>query len=166
MATDSALLIRDALSGEALAAARQLFVEYAASLGFSLCFQDFERELATLPGAYAPPGGRLFLACVGGESAGCVALRALEPGTCEMKRLFVRPAYRSSGVGRQLVERVINEAREAGYLRIRLDTLPIMGTAIQLYRRLGFREIAPYFANAVEGTLFLELQLDRPSNDS
>jgi ribosomal protein S18 acetylase RimI-like enzyme len=160
--TGSALLIRDAQSGDALAAARQLFEEYAVSLGFSLCFQGFDQELATLPGAYAPPQGRLFLACVGDASAGCVALRFLEPGICEMKRLFVRPAYRSAGVGRQLVQRVIREAAGAGYQRMRLDTLSSMGTAIQLYRRLGFREIAPYVTNPVEGAVFLELLLDRP----
>lgn len=167
MATGSALLtIRDAHQGEALAAARQLFEEYAASLGISLCFQGFDEELVGLPGAYAPPGGRLLLACRGKESAGCVALRPLEPGTCEMKRLYVRPAYRTGGVGRLLAERVIHEAAMAGYRRMRLDTLPTMEAALQLYRRLGFREIAPYTTNPVEGAVFLELQLDRSPDDS
>ena len=167
MATDSALLtIRHAHEGDALAAARQLFEEYAASLDISLCFQGFDDELASLPGAYAPPHGRLLLACRGKESAGCVALRPLEPDTCEMKRLYVRPAYRSDGVGRLLAERVIHEAGTAGYRRMRLDTLPTMETALQLYRRLGFREIAPYTANPVKGAVFLELQLDRPPNDA
>lgn len=167
MATDSALLtIQHAHEGDALAAARQLFEEYAASLDISLCFQGFDDELASLPGAYAPPHGRLLLACRGKESAGCVALRPLEPDTCEMKRLYVRPAYRSDGVGRLLAERVIHEAGTAGYRRMRLDTLPTMETALQLYRRLGFREIAPYTANPVKGAVFLELQLDRPPHDA
>ena len=162
MATGSALLtIRDAHEGEALAAARQLFAEYAASLDISLCFQGFDEELAGLPGTYAPPRGRLLLACRGNESVGCVALRPLEPGTCEMKRLYVRPTYRTGGVGRLLAERVIHEAAAAGYRRMRLDSLPAMETALQLYRRLGFREIAPYTTNPVKGSVFLELQLDR-----
>lgn len=166
MATGSALLtIRDAHEGEALAAARQLFQEYAASLDISLCFQGFDEELATLPGKYAPPRGRLLLAWRGNESAGCVALRPLEPDTCEMKRLYVRPPYRTAGVGRLLAERVIHEAAIAGYRCMRLDTLPIMEAALQLYRLLGFREIAPYTANPVKGAVFLELQLDRASND-
>jgi putative acetyltransferase len=166
VATGSALLtIRDAHEGEALVAARQLFEEYAASLGISLCFQGFDEELASLPGRYAPPRGRLLLAWRGNESAGCVALRPLEAGTCEMKRLYVRPAYRTGGVGRLLAERVIREAVIAGYRRMRLDTLPIMETALQLYHRLGFREIAPYTTNPVEGAVFLELQLDRSPND-
>jgi putative acetyltransferase len=115
VATGSALLtIQDAQEGEALGAARQLFAEYAASLDISLCFQGFDEELAGLPGTYAPPRGRLLLACRGKESAGCVALRPLEPDTCEMKRLYVRPAYRSGGVGRLLAERVIHEAATAG----------------------------------------------------
>jgi ribosomal protein S18 acetylase RimI-like enzyme len=166
VATGSALLtIRQAHEGEALAAARQLFEEYAASLDISLCFQGFDEELSSLPGAYAPPRGRLLLASRGKESAGCVALRPLEPEICEMKRLYVRPAYRSDGVGRLLAERVIHEAAMAGYRRMRLDTLPTMEAALALYRRLGFREIAPYTANPVKGAVFLELQLNRPSND-
>jgi putative acetyltransferase len=167
VATSSALLtIRYAHEGEPLAAARQLFEEDAASLDINLCFQGFDEELSSLPGAYAPPRGRLLLACHGKESAGCVALRPLETDTCEMKRLYVRPAYRTGGVGRLLAERVIHEAATAGYRRMRLDTLPIMESALQLYRRLGFREIAPYTANPVKGAVFLELQLDRSSNDT
>jgi putative acetyltransferase len=162
VATGSALLtIQDAHEGKALGAARQLFAEYAASLDISLCFQGFDEELAGLPGTYAPPRGRLLLACRGKESVGCVALQPLEPGTCEMKRLYVRPAYRTGGVGRLLAERVIHEAATAGYRRMRLDSLPAMETALQLYRRLGFREIAPYTTNPVKGAVFLELQLDR-----
>ena len=162
MATGSALLtIRDAHAGEALAAARQLFEEYAASLDLSLSFQRFDEELASLPGTYAPPRGRLLLACRGKESIGCVALRPLEEGTCEMKRLYVRPAYRTGGVGQLLAERLIHEAATAGYRRMRLDSLPTMENALKLYRRFGFREIAPYTTNPVQGAVFLELQLDR-----
>jgi putative acetyltransferase len=162
VATSSALLtIGDAHEGQALAAARTLFEEYAASLEVNLCFQGFDQELASLPGGYTPPRGRLLLASRGREIAGCVAVRPLELGICEMKRLYVRPAYRASGVGRLLAERIISEARTAGYGRMRLDTLPTMQAALQLYRRLGFREIAPYTTNPVTGAVFLELQLDR-----
>jgi putative acetyltransferase len=162
MGTGSPLLsISDAHEGTALAATRTLFEEYAASLGFDLCFQSFDLELAGLPGAYAPPQGRLLLASQGKEIAGCVALRPLGPGVSEMKRLYVRPAYRGSGVGRLLAERIIHEARMEGYQRMRLDSLPTMEAALQLYRRLGFREIAPYTTNPVIGAVFLELELDR-----
>jgi ribosomal protein S18 acetylase RimI-like enzyme len=142
---------------------RCLFEEYAASLGIDLCFQGFEQELAGLPGSYAPPQGRLLLAREDGQMAGCIALRPLEPGTCEMKRLFVRPAFRTHGIGRVLVDRLIQEARRAGYRQMRLDTLPSMATALALYRRLGFREIAPYYKNPVEGAVFLELALEGPA---
>ena len=166
MATSSALLtIRYAHEGEALTAARQLFEEYAASLDISLCFQGFDEELSSLPGLYAPPRGRLLLACRGKETAGCVALRPFAPDTCEMKRLYVRPAYRSGGVGRLLAEQIIHEAGTAGYRRMRLDTLPTMEAALALYRRLGFREIAPYTVNPVKGAVFLELQLNRSPHD-
>jgi putative acetyltransferase len=165
MAPGSALLsIREATQGPDLVAVRELFQEYAAALGVSLCFQGFDEELAGLPGKYAPPGGRLLLAASAGDSAGCVALRPSGPGSCEMKRLYVRPAYRASGLGRLLAERIIHEARNAGYQRMRLDSLPTMQAAIHLYQRLGFQEIAPYTANPVEGAVFLELQLDRPND--
>jgi putative acetyltransferase len=141
---------------------RCLFEEYADSLGIDLCFQGFEQELAGLPGSYAPPQGRLLLAREDGQTAGCIALRPLEPGTCEMKRLYVRPAFRTHGIGRVLVDRLIQEARQAGYRHMRLDTLPSMATALALYRRLGFREIAPYYKNPVAGAVFLELPLDGP----
>ena len=142
--------------------ARTLFNEYAASLGISLCFQNFDQELKGLPGKYAPPDGRLLLAIENDELAGCVALRKLEDGVCEMKRLFVRPAYRSHRLGRFLVETIIDEARMLGYTHMRLDTLPgLMDKAISLYRSMGFNEIGPYCENPVEGAKFMELELLR-----
>jgi len=140
--------------------ARSLFLEYGSSLGFSLCFQSFDEELKTLPGAYGPPSGRLLLARYAGHTAGCVALRKLEAGICEMKRLYVRPADRGRGLGRMLVERVIAEARGIGYERMRLDTIAsAMKDAIALYRQIGFEEIAPYSAIPVEHALWMELRL-------
>lgn len=131
----------------------------AASLGIDLCFQGFDEELATLPGSYAPPRGRLLLASWNRAAAGCVALRPLEGGACEMKRLYVRPGYRSLGVGRALAEQVIGEARHAGYTCMRLDSLPGMARAINLYRQLGFRDVPPYRENPVPRAVFLELEL-------
>jgi ribosomal protein S18 acetylase RimI-like enzyme len=151
--------VTDAVGASDIAQARQLFTEYASSLATDLCFQDFEQELASLPGAYAPPAGRLLLGRAGEEVAGCVAMRPLAEDVCEMKRLYVRPAYRSRGTGRQLAESIIQTARDAGYRRMRLDTLPEMASAQRLYRELGFRSIAPYRYNPIEGTEFLELDL-------
>ena len=149
-----------ATSSEEVEQARELFLEYAASLGFSLCFQGFDDEVKYLPGAYAPPGGRLLLALREGQPAGCVALRPLEPGICEMKRLYVRPGFRGMSIGRLLVDRIISEARAIGYQRMRLDTITSsMQGAIALYRRRGFREIPPYRENPVPGALYLELVL-------
>ncbi len=140
--------------------ARELFLEYANSLGFSLCFQDFDRELAELPGDYSPPDGRLLLAEYEGQLAGCVGLHRLEPEICEMKRLYLRPTFRGKGLGRSLAERVIAEARAIGYVRMRLDTVePIMKDAVAMYRRLGFKEITPYRPNPITGAMYMELEL-------
>jgi len=140
--------------------ARMLFEEYAAGLGLSLCFQNFDHELAELPGRYAPPSGRLLLAFVDNELAGCVALRKIDEGVCEMKRLFVRQNFRGRSLGRDLAAAIIGLAREIGYQQMRLDTLPDkMDTAVGLYRRLGFKEIEPYYPNPVQGATFMELSL-------
>jgi ribosomal protein S18 acetylase RimI-like enzyme len=139
---------------------RSLFLEYGNSLGFSLCFQSFDEELKTLPGAYAPPNGRLLLARYADHAAGCIALRQLEAGVCEMKRLYVRPDDRGLGVGRMLVDRLIAEARAIGYQRMRLDTVAsAMQDAVALYRRMGFQEIAAYSAIPIESALWMELVL-------
>jgi putative acetyltransferase len=146
-------------TGQAIEIARTLFQEYAASLDVDLAFQGFAEEVAGLPGAYARPAGGLLLGYAGSEPAGCVAFRQLEPGVAEMKRLYVRPAARGGGWGRRLADRAVNDARDAGYERMRLDTLPSMQAAQGLYLDIGFREIPPYRHNPVAGTRFLELDL-------
>src|ERR1700751_3404310 len=147
-------------STEQLAQTRELFLEYAQSLGFSLCFQNFDKELAGLPGDYSPPEGRLLLAAYNGQPAGCVALHKLEARVCEMKRLYLRPQFRGKGLGRALADRIIAEARQIGYQRIRLDTVePRMKDAVAMYRKIGFQEIAPYCSNPIAGALYMELEL-------
>ena len=160
--------ILEASSPAHIEAARSLFNQYAASLNFSLCFQSFEQELASLPGDYAPPEGRLLLAFVNGEPVGCGALHGLEQGEgdgsiCEMKRLYVQPGQRGKGIGLAVAERLIREAREIGYRRMRLDTVPsAMADAVKMYRGMGFAEIPPYRANPVPGAIYMELVLETP----
>jgi putative acetyltransferase len=164
------LRVISADSREAVQTAAMLFREYAASLTVDLSFQEFETELAELPGEYAPPQGRLLLAFIEGSSeghlgseasglAGCVALRQIDRTTCEMKRLYIRPQFRGQGVGRGLARAVMDAARRMGYRRMRLDTLPEMAEAQALYRSLGFREIPSYRFNPVPGARFFEIEL-------
>lgn len=142
---------------EDLDAIKGLFREYRASLPFDLCFQNFEQELAGLPGRYAPPSGQMLLAQHGGHFVGCVALRQIGDGLCEMKRLFVQPAFRGQGIGRALAQTIVEEGRRIGYKHMRLDT--VLEPAKSLYRSLGFREIPPYQHVPVEGVVFMELHL-------
>ena len=147
-------------SGPALDQIRALFLEYAKSLDFNLCFQNFDKELRELPGEYALPHGRLILCEFNGKPAGCIALKPLEPGICEMKRLYVRPESRGSQLGFKLATHLIDEARRAGYTSMRLDTIRgSMDKAIALYRSLGFKEIPPYYPNPIANALYLELAL-------
>jgi len=148
-------------SPDAVAACRELFVEYQRGLGVSLCFQGFDAELAGLPGDYVPPRGRLYLALNLGKPAGCVALRPLFHRDAEMKRLYVRAAHRGSGLGRILARRIIDDARALGYETLKLDTLPAMKAAQRLYEDLGFRDTAPYNDNPVSGVRFMALDLAR-----
>ncbi len=149
-----------AQSAEDITQARELFKEYEAWLEVDLCFQSFEKELAELPGKYAPPNGRLLLAIDNGKVAGCAALRKIGDGVCEIKRLFLRPGFRGRGLGRMLAGAIIREAKQIGYERMRLDTLPPkMNDAIALYRSLGFKQIESYYDNPVPGAKFMELDL-------
>jgi ribosomal protein S18 acetylase RimI-like enzyme len=147
-------------SGPQLEEIRRLFLEYARSLDFNLCFQNFDKELQDLPGPYAPPQGRLILCRLNGAAAGCIALKPLGNGLCEMKRLFVRPEFRGKSIGLKLATRLIEDAQQIGYPTMRLDTIAgKMDPAIALYRRLGFKEIPPYYENPVPGAAFFELIL-------
>ena len=138
---------------------RQLFREYAEGLGIDLGFQDFEGELTSLPGKYAPPQGRLILAWDDGKPVGCVALRPIDGEACEMKRLYVQSRVRGAQLGRRLAQRICDEARDAGYRRMCLDTLPTMSSAGRIYSALGFKPIEPYVFNPIEGAIFLGLEL-------
>ena len=158
---DPGITIREAVSPADLAHIRSLFFEYAESLNFDLCFQDFDAEMASLETMYAPPRGTLLIARVGGHPvAGGVGLRPLDDGYCEMKRMYVRPGYRGLKLGERLASAVIGKARDAGYRAMRLDTVAdVMPHALALYRALGFREIAPYYHNPLSGAQYYELDL-------
>lgn len=154
------MIARVAEPGSQLEEVRALFLEYAQSLGFSLCFQGFDEELRALPGIYAPPRGRLLFAIEDGVPAGCAGLHEWDAAAAEIKRLYVRPAFRGRGLGRVLTDAALTDARALGYRSVRLDTIPsMMQSAIALYRELGFREIAPYRENPIPGALYLELRL-------
>jgi putative acetyltransferase len=152
--------IRQARGDEEMEAARGLFRDYAAELNLDLCFQGFAEELATLPGEYAPPDGRLLLVWIEDRPRGCVALRKLSKDLCEMKRLYLNPEFRRSGRGRALTLTLLREAKAIGYRRMRLETLPIMKAAVEMYHSLGFRPIAPYPHPPIEEVMHLELGLD------
>lgn len=143
----------------AVATVRTMLLEYWDSFGFTPCFQNFGDEVASLPGAYAPPGGRLALATVNGEPAGCIALRRVDELRAEAKRLYVRPAFRGTGLGRALLEWVMNEARAAGYREIVGDTMPVMRDALALYDRMGFKRAEPYSEHPTEGAIFIRIEL-------
>jgi len=155
-------VISEAGDPRAIAIARALFEEYGRSIGVDLAFQRFDDELRSLPGAYAPPRGRLKIARSGGVPAGCVALRPRSKSVAEMKRLYVRARFRGTGLGRRLAERVVEDARWAGYRRIVLDTLSTMTAAIALYESIGFVEIEPYYRNPIPGARFFSRSLDPP----
>ncbi|KFB67588.1 carbonate dehydratase [Candidatus Accumulibacter vicinus] len=144
---------------------RQFFRNYAAWLGVDLCFQNFEAEMASLPGAYAQPDGRLFYAERDGRPAGCVGIRPFSTGLCELKRLYVEPSQRSFGIGRVLTMAAIKAAKEIGYRKLLLDTLPTMRVAVKLYRELGFKETPAYYQTPLEGTMFLALDLENWSEE-
>ena len=153
--------IRKAVSASDIADMRGLFIEYQRWLGQDLTFQNFSAELATLPGDYAPPLGSMLLARhVDGTAAAGVAMKPLSAGICEMKRLFVRRPWRGTGLGRTLAEAVVNAGHNAGYGLMRLDTLSKLSAATELYRSLGFREIAPYYENPLDGVVYMEKVLD------
>jgi GNAT superfamily N-acetyltransferase len=151
--------ILPAITPEQIDTIRALFRSYEQFLNVDLCFQDFEAELAGLPGRYAPPEGALLIAVLGDEAAGCVAMRKHQQGVCEMKRLFVRPSYRRCGIGRRLLRAVIEAAKDAGYTDMVLDTLTSLGPAMRLYERIGFQPRAPYNENPLPDVVYWELNL-------
>jgi putative acetyltransferase len=153
--------IAEAKTRSQISSAKELIIEYATSPGIDLSFDNFEREMAEFPGAYARPDGRILLAIEEGDAIGIVALRRLSGRTCEMKRLYVRHEFRGRGIGRMLAERVIEEAKEAGYSRMRLDTLFRLREAIFLYESLGFKKIGPYKVNPNKGVIYMELNFGR-----
>ena len=160
LARSGRLEINAALSSSQVGEVRRLFLEYAQSLGFSLCFQGFDQEMADLPGMYAPPAGRLLLATMNEQSAGGAGLHKLEDDICEMKRLYVRPSWRGFGLGRALAEITVDQARQAGYTKMRLDTIAgKMDKAIRLYQKLGFKQIDPYRPSPIPEALYMELEL-------
>jgi ribosomal protein S18 acetylase RimI-like enzyme len=147
-------------TNEQIETTRQLFGEYEKWLDMDLCFQSFKEEMQNLPGKYSLPDGRLYLANIDGQAVGCIALRKIGDGICEMKRLFLRDAVRGHGLGKTLIEKVIADAREIGYTKMRLDTYPPkMGKAVSLYESHGFRSIEPYYDNPHDGVLYMELDL-------
>jgi ribosomal protein S18 acetylase RimI-like enzyme len=154
------LKIFEAKTGEDIESFRTLLKEYVDSLGIDLSFQNIQEEMANLPGCYARPEGCILMASYDGEIAGCVALRKLNNGICEGKRLYVKPQFRGLDIGKKLMEAIIEEVRKIGYMHIRGDTLPSMKTAQALYASLGFKEIEPYRYNPIEGAIFLELKLE------
>ena len=155
------LQITRATTPEQLSAIKTLFLEYAAFLNADLSFQNFRQELAQLPGYYAPPGGDLLLAQYDSSPAGCVAVRQLTPGICEMKRLFVRPQYRKDGIGKTLASEIVAIARRLGYRKMRLDSLTTLADAVRLYRKMGFYEIGAYCHNPLPGAVYMELDLEK-----
>ncbi len=155
--------ILQAQTADDIETVRALFREYERFLEVDLCFQGFAEELATLPGRYAPPQGRLLLAWAGEQAAGCVALRPLENGVCEMKRLFIRSAYRGQGLGLMLAQRIIHEAIAVGYTVMRLDTLDTLERAMRIYENLGFQRCAPYYANPLPGVVYWQRALSKPA---
>lgn len=151
--------IANAETAEQINSVKELFLEYARSLDFNLCFQNFEKELSELPGDYSSPGGALLLLSIGGKNAGCVALRKIDDRNCEMKRLYVRTVFRGKGLGKILALAIIEEAKRIGYETMRLDTVPSMKEAIELYRKLSFKQVEPYRYNPVAGAIYMELCL-------
>lgn len=159
MINSSTITFKMVDSDELIEQTRKIFREYQESIETDLCFQKFEEELASLPGKYSLPQGRLYLTFIDDEIVGCVALRPMEDKNCEMKRLYVRPEYRGIGLGRILAEKIINDAKEIGYKKMFLDTLDTMTFAVKLYNKLGFQDSHEYCFNPIEGAIFMELIL-------